>query len=79
MKKKIKNAIQFVRENCTFGEDDVNHVLYLMDIERRPLRQINEGIAEEINELMNEYGKENELPEFWWTEHLDEDEIFLAL
>lgn len=35
-------------------------------------------IAEKLIDCMEEYGEDNDLPEGWWMEYGDEDEIFFA-
>ena len=37
------------------------------------------SIADEISDLMEEYGQDNDLQEGWWLEYGDTDDIFFAL
>ena len=37
------------------------------------------SIADEINDLMEEYGQDNDLPEGWWFDLADTDEVFINL
>ena len=39
---------------------------------------IPSGIADKLIDGMEEYGEDNDLPEGWWMEYGDEEDVFFA-
>ena len=81
MNKTMKEAIKYVREHSTWTEEEETRALVAVDHMRCPLRHTYEGekICDEIYDLMEEYSDDNDLPEGWWLEETDEEEIFWEL
>lgn len=77
MEEHLKKAIQYVRENKTWTEAQETRALEVIDHYRCNIQQADSGISDEIRTLMDEYGEENNLPEDWWREFGDEDNIFM--
>lgn len=80
--KHFEKAIEYVRENKTWSESEESVALEQMEKYRCPLRMVDcgDGIIDEIHDLMEEYGADNDLPEEWWLEYVDdEEEIFWKL
>lgn len=75
----MEEAIQYVRENKTWSAETEREALKIMDNQRCSLAHANYKICEEIYDLMEEYSEENDLPEGWWLNEMDEDEIFIEL
>lgn len=78
----FEKAIEYVRENKTWDEAEEIVALKWMDEWRCPLSMVACGdiIANGIHDLMEEYGMNNDLPEGWWREYVDdEEEIFWKL
>lgn len=79
MEKLFLEGINYVRENKTWSEAEEQVALEKIDRFRCPLSHAYPSIAEEIRDLMDEFGEENDLPEDWWLDYGDEDEIFFKL
>ena len=71
----IEKAIAYVKANKTWTAwEDAQALDYINN--RMP---IPNKIADEIADLMEEFGEENVLPEGWWYDYGDENDIFLEL
>lgn len=81
MNKTLKEAIQFVRDHRTWSDETESRALQSVDHMRCPLNFTYEGriITNDIYDLMEEYSDENGLPEGWWQEETDEEQIFWEL
>lgn len=79
MKKHFEKAIEYVRENKTWSEAEDQVALENIDKWRCPIDHAYPSISDEIAELMDEYGIDNDLPEDWWRDLGDEDDIFFKL
>lgn len=62
----IEKAIEYVRDNVDL--EDVLTAKLNMAFLREPLYRVNNTLCDEIYDLMEEYGSDNELPEGWWLE-----------
>lgn len=69
----MKKAIKYVRKNLDMYE--VNRVIDKMYMERVPLFVASPEMCDQIYDLMEEYGQENDLPEGWWLSECDEEDI----
>ena len=54
---------------------DVQHALYHMDRDRMPLSMVDASLCREITDGMEDYGYDNDLPEGWWLEFGDEEDV----
>lgn len=73
-KTEIEFAINYVRSNI-----DMNRVSYIRNCvyqHHSCVRAEDPDLLSEIYDLMEEYGADNDLPEGWWLEEMDEEEIF---
>ena len=70
-------AIRYVRKNIDMR--DVNYTRDCVYRHHSCVRAENPDILSRIYDLMEEYGADNELPENWWLEEMDEEEIFEQL
>lgn len=77
----LEQALQYVREHKTWTEEQETRALLEIDHSRCPLRMTHDGreIEEGIHDLMEEYSDENYLPEEWWYEEGDAEDIFWLL
>lgn len=78
----FKKALQYVRDNKTWTIAEEQVALDDIDKMRCPLAHTRTGekIADEINDLMEEYGEDNDLPEGWWLDMVgDVEDIFWKL
>ena len=77
----IEKAIQYVRDNKSWTEQDERAAWEEFDRQRCPLDMTSHGglIADQIHDLMEEYSMDNDLPECWWLYETDIDGVFLEL
>lgn len=73
----IEKAIENVRRNVDM--QDVFSAKINMGINREPLYRVNASLCDKIYDLMEEYGSDNDLPEGWWLNHYDEEDILMCL
>lgn len=73
----FQKALQYVKDNVE--KIDVEHAIHHMDRGHYPLRMVDESLSMKINDLMEEYGDDNDLPEGWWLDECDEDDIIFKL
>ena len=81
-KSHFKKAIEYVRENKGWSDAEEQVALADMDEFRCPLShaRCGEEIADNISDLMEEYGEDNDLPEGWWLNYVgDAEDIFWKL
>lgn len=70
----MKKAIEYVRKKLDVYE--VNRVIDKMYMERIPLSVASPEMHDQINDLMEEYGQDHDLPEGWWLAAGDVEDIF---
>lgn len=73
----LLEAIKHVRKNVDMA--DVNDTRKEMFESRNPLHIVNPTLSDEIYDLMEEYGDDNNLPEGWWLSECDEEDVFNEL
>ena len=69
----IEKAIKYIRENV-----DMVHVGYMIvqsKLQRMPVSLMYAHFTDDVQDLLEEYGQDNDLPEGWWCEYGDIDEI----
>ena len=79
MERHFEQALEYVRQNRTWSEAEEAEALERINHFRCGIQQASSSISEEIHDLMEEYGEEHDLPEGWWNEIGDEDEVFMKL
>ena len=79
MKSHFELALQYVRDNKTWYEDEESVALRRIGEYRCDLEFAAPNIAQEIADLMDEYGMDNDLPDGWWMEYGTADDIFFKL
>ena len=62
----IKDAIVYVADNLSESDFDAIKICKHFTL---PLHVTNYRLYEEIYNLMEEYGEENDLPENWWLDY----------
>lgn len=77
MENHINKAIKFVRENI--DNSSIIDAWGKIDKFRCPLDMANPQLYDDIYDLMEEYGMDNDLPEMWWASYYDIEEIFERL
>lgn len=79
MDKHLKAALEYVRENKNWSSAEEAVALERINEMRCGIDQASPKISENIAELMEEYGQNEDLEEDWWREFGDEDDIFFML
>lgn len=77
MTKHLKKAIAYVRENV--DREEVIHAIFRMDKWRCPLSMASDYLHMRISDLMDEYAQDNNLPDGWWHEEMDVDDIVFEI
>lgn len=73
MKTHFEKALDYVRENI---DVQYTHYCIVKAMEMRcTVSQADALMADEVADLLEEYGQDNDLPEGWWCEYGDIDEI----
>ena len=78
-KEHYEKAIEYVRENKSWSEACEQYALEIIGEKRCPIQQASDEIDCAIVDLMNEYGEENNLPENWWWEFGNTDDVFFKI
>lgn len=79
MEEHIENAIQYVRDNKTWSDAEEELALEKINHLRCNINVASDKIACEIADLMNDYGWNNNLPENYWWQYANVDDIFFKL
>lgn len=69
----IEKAIEYIRENI--DEWEFYHMRLNCAMHRAPFSHLYPKDADYIADALEEYGQDNDLPEGWWCEECDIDEI----
>lgn len=77
--KDLQNAIDYVRKNKTWSDAEDIVALDTINKMRCGIAQASPRISDEIHDLMEEWSEDNDMPEGWWYECADEDDIFFSL
>lgn len=60
--------------------DQVNLAIKRMEYDRAPLYHVDPSLYDEIVDLLEEYGEDNDLPEGWWiTDDIDPEDLIFKL
>ena len=73
MKTHFEKALDNLREYV-----DMQHVGYMIvqsKLQRMPVSLLYAFFTDEVIDLLEEYGQDNDLPEGWWCEYGDIDDI----
>lgn len=79
MNKHWKKALQYVKENKTWSEEEEKVALQRINHYRCGIDFADRKISNEISGLMEEYGEDNDLAEGWWLLYGDTDDVFFKL
>lgn len=69
----IEKALEFIRKRI--DEQEFNYMVCSAMRERASFSSMYPREADEIADALEEYGQDNDLPEGWWCEECDIDEI----
>lgn len=75
----FEKAVQYVRDNKTWSEAEDSLALERINNLRCCIDFASPEICTEIHDLMEEFSQENDLPEGWWYNEANEDDIFFEL
>lgn len=75
----LEKAIQYVRENKTWSDAEERVALDIIGHMRCSIDLASPKICDEIHDLMEEWSEDNDMPEGWWYEDANEDDIFFEL
>lgn len=78
-KEHYEKAIQYVRDNHGWSEAEEQVAIDNIDHYRCDISTASDKIACEIADLMDDYGKDNDLADGWWWEFANVDDIFFKL
>lgn len=68
----MESVISYVRERIDLIE--LNRACKESMYYRKPVRLVNAELYDEVIDLLEEFGEDNDLPEGWWIEDIDIDE-----
>ena len=77
MKTHLEKAIKSIRERI--DEQEFNYMLCSAMLERASFSSMYPREADEIADALEEYGQDNDLPEGWWCEYGDINEIIALI
>lgn len=75
----FEKAIKYVRENKPWSDAEQEVAWENINNFRCDIGSAYPSIADNITDLMEEYGEDNDLPEGWWYDEGDVDDIFTQL
>lgn len=73
----LEKAIKYIRENV-----DMEHVGYMIvqsKLQRMLVSLMYASFTDDVQDLLEEYGQDNDLPDGWWCEYGDVDDIIEML
>lgn len=73
----MQKALDYVRQNVDMGY--VNYLVSKAMEMRCPASYVDAVFADDVQDLLEEYGDDNGLPEGWWLEYGDIDDILEQL
>lgn len=78
MKQELKKALDYVREQMDEDDLAILHAEINKCYNQHLVPTFTLVDADQVIELMGEYGEENDLPEDWWEDY-DDDDILLNI
>lgn len=73
-----KEIIDFI--SAQVDMDRVNLAVKYMYYQRAPLSHVDPGLYDEIQDLLEEYGEDNDLPEGWYLiDDIDPEDLIFEL
>lgn len=79
MDKLLEKALRYVRENRTWSDAQEELANERMSTYRCNMSFADPNITDKISDLLEEFGDDNDLPEGWWMEYGDADDIYYML
>lgn len=75
--RKINKALAYARKNVDI--DYINYIVQKSMQMRCPPSMVDALLADDVRDLLNDYSVDNDLPEDWWCEERDIDEIIMEI
>ena len=75
--KNINKALDYVRKNIDI--DYINHIVLKSMQMGCPPSMVDASLADNVRDLLDDYSTDNDLPEDWWCNEFDIDEILKNL
>lgn len=75
--KNINKALAYVRKNVDI--DYINYIVQKSMQMRCPPSMVDALLEDDVRDLLNDYSVDNDLPEDWWCEERDIDEIIMEI
>ena len=73
----FSEAVAYVKANIS--DEKVQHAKWVMAAHNMELADVDEGLDDDINDLMEEYGSDHDLPEGWWLGYGTTEDILWKL
>lgn len=70
--------IEYIKSNIADFDDKISKAWELLDKYRCPLRMADNGLYDEIANLIQDYADDNDLSEEW-IDNIDVEELFIEL
>lgn len=77
MESEINKAVAYVSNNM--DADELKVIKAQVNLAWETRQQITTSFDDEVEDLMEEYGEENDLPEGWWLNDCELDEVLIKL
>lgn len=72
-----KKILEYISQNIDM--EQVNLAVKIIDLRREPLSVVAGGLYDQIQDLLEEYGEDHDLPEGWYFSELEIDDIIFEL
>lgn len=77
MESEINKAVAYVSNNM--DADELKVIKAQVNLAWETRQQITTSYDDEVEDLMEEFGEENDLPEGWWLNDCELDEVLIKL
>ena len=77
--KLIKKAVELIKKYRDWTDEDEAKALRDIEFYRCDIDFANHAIADQLEELLDEFQIENDLPDTWWAEQGSIDDWFMKL
>ena len=77
MESEVNKAVAYVSNNM--DADELKVIKAQVNLAWETRQQITTSFDDEVEDLMEEFGEENDLPEGWWLNDCELDEVLIKL
>lgn len=75
----VNDAVNYINANKAWNIIEEDIACEKMNDWRCGIAQVSQRISDGIQDLLEEYGNDNDLPEGWWMEYGDVDDWFFEI